>query len=64
MRNMLKLKKFKSVATSLEKLVIFITVMRIKLRAGKNIKEKPFVLYSAAFKLCYTISDKDILKNV
>jgi hypothetical protein len=37
---MLKLNKFKSVETSLQKIVIFLTVMNIKLKAGKSIKEK------------------------
>jgi hypothetical protein len=36
---MLKLKK-KSLETSLQKVVIFIAVVRIKLGAGKSIKEK------------------------
>jgi len=42
---MLKLKKFKSVETLLQRVVIFITVVRIQLRAGKSTKEKNLVLY-------------------
>jgi len=40
-----KLNKFKSMETSLHRVGIFPAVMRIKLRAGKSIKEKKFVLY-------------------
>jgi len=40
---MLELKKFKSTETSLQKVVIFLPVMRIKLGAGKNIKEKTYL---------------------
>jgi len=66
-RNILKVNRFKSVETSetsLQKVVIFLTVMSRKLRAGKTVKKKNFVSYWAAFKLGYTISDKEILKNV